>query len=55
VHLGLSAIGRQLTPHALVGPPGRVAEQLVAWRQCPIDTLTEPTRDDAIVTLAELW
>jgi alkanesulfonate monooxygenase SsuD/methylene tetrahydromethanopterin reductase-like flavin-dependent oxidoreductase (luciferase family) len=25
-------------------------------RQCPIDTLiVEPTRDDAIVTLAELW
>jgi alkanesulfonate monooxygenase SsuD/methylene tetrahydromethanopterin reductase-like flavin-dependent oxidoreductase (luciferase family) len=41
---------------ALVGPPGPVAEQLVAWRQCPIDTLiVEPTRDVAIVRLAELW
>jgi hypothetical protein len=41
---------------ALVGPPGHVAEQLVAWRQSPIETLiVEPTRDDAIVTLAELW
>jgi F420-dependent oxidoreductase-like protein len=41
---------------ALVGPPGHVAEQLIAWRRCPIGTLiVEPTREDAIEQLAALW
>jgi F420-dependent oxidoreductase-like protein len=41
---------------ALVGPPGHVAEQLAEWRTCPITTLiVEPTRDDAIEQIAELW
>jgi F420-dependent oxidoreductase-like protein len=53
----IAAVGDALVDElALVGPPGHIAEQLDAWRQCPIDTLiVEPTRDDAIVTLAELW
>jgi F420-dependent oxidoreductase-like protein len=41
---------------ALVGPIGHVAEQLVAWRQCPISTLiVEPTTDDAIDQIARIW
>jgi len=41
---------------ALVGPVGHIAEQLEAWRRCPITTLiVEPTRADAIAQLAELW
>jgi F420-dependent oxidoreductase-like protein len=40
---------------ALVGPEGHVAEQLEAWRSCPIDTLIiEPTRPDVIERLAAL-
>jgi F420-dependent oxidoreductase-like protein len=40
----------------LVGPPGHVAEQLEAWRACPISTLiVEPTSDEAIDQLAKLW
>ena len=53
----IAAVGDALVDElALVGPPGHIADQLDAWRQCPIDTLiVEPTRDDAIVTQAELW
>jgi F420-dependent oxidoreductase-like protein len=41
---------------ALVGPRGHVAEQLAAWKDGPITTLiVEPTRDDAIELVAELW
>ena len=41
---------------ALVGPKGHVAEQLAAWRKCPIETLiVEPTTEAAIEQLAELW
>jgi F420-dependent oxidoreductase-like protein len=41
---------------SLVGPRQHVAEQLEAWKACPISTLiVEPTSDEAIDTLAELW
>ena len=41
---------------ALVGPSGHVAEQLAEWRRGPITTLiVEPTRADAIETIAEIW
>jgi len=41
---------------ALVGPPGRVAEQLADWRRGPISTLiVEPTTDEAIDHLARIW
>jgi len=40
----------------LVGPAGHIAEQLKAWRTCPISTLiVEPTRDGAIEQIADLW
>ena len=41
---------------ALVGPKSHVAEQLEAWRTCPLDTLiVEATSDEAATTIAELW
>ena len=41
---------------ALVGPREHVAEQLNEWRKCPIETLiVEPTTDEAIKQLAEIW
>jgi hypothetical protein len=39
----------------LVGPAGRVAEQLVSWRSCPISTLiVEPTRAEGIEQIADI-
>ena len=41
---------------ALVGPAGHIAEQLEAWRACPLDTLiVEATSDEAATTIAEIW
>ncbi len=53
----IAAVSDQLVDElALVGPSGHVAEQLAAWREGPITTLiVEPTRDDAIEQIAELW
>ena len=41
---------------ALIGPPEHVAEQLAEWRKGPVTTLiVEPTRSDAIETVAGIW
>lgn len=41
---------------ALVGPSGHISEQLAEWRDGPITTLiVEPTRGDAIESIAEIW
>ena len=41
---------------ALVGPAGHIAEQLAAWRACPLDTLiVEATSDEAATSIAEIW
>ena len=41
---------------ALVGPMGRIAEQLDLWRACPISTLIiEPTSEAAIAQIAAVW
>ena len=41
---------------SLVGPPAHIADQLAAWRACPLDTLiVEPTGDRAVEKIAELW
>jgi hypothetical protein len=53
----VTAVSDQLVDDlALVGPAGHVAEQLAAWKEGPITTLiVEPTRNDAIEIVAELW
>ena len=41
---------------ALVGPAGHIAEQLAAWRACPLDTMIVEAPDDrSATTLAEVW
>jgi F420-dependent oxidoreductase-like protein len=41
---------------ALVGPTGHIAEQLEAWRKCPIETLiVEAIGDGALEQIAAIW
>jgi hypothetical protein len=52
----IAAVSDQLVDElALVGPAGHIAEQLQAWRACPLDTLiVEATSDRAATAIAEL-
>lgn len=52
-----AAVSDQLVDElALVGPAGHIAEQIASWRDGPITTLiVEPTRDEAIEQIAEIW